>query len=68
MAQKKRDEAFEPGDIVRLKSGGPKMTVEELNILTSKIDCHWFGGAKLQRGSFAPEQLEHVTEDEKTSK
>jgi uncharacterized protein YodC (DUF2158 family) len=47
-------EGLEPGTVVRLDSGGPKMTVEKL----FKIDgepaafCSWFEGEKKKDGSF----------------
>ena len=33
--------ALEIGDIVELKSGGPKMTVTEINV-NGEIRCTWF--------------------------
>lgn len=61
-------ESFEKGDIVRLKSGGPEMTVREIKTDyqgdPSRINCHWFSGAKRQSGGFDPKELEHVDEDE----
>ena len=35
-------EIFEPGDVVVLKSDGPKMTVEGKNKKTGYIICCWF--------------------------
>ncbi len=32
---------FKPGDIVKLKSGGPKMTVSEI-IEDEEVICKWF--------------------------
>ena len=39
---------FKPGDIVRLKSGGPDMTVERVHDTREGASyfCSWFAGAK----------------------
>jgi uncharacterized protein YodC (DUF2158 family) len=51
---------FEEGDRVRLKSGGPTMTIEGVN--DEDLSCVWFDkvGNKqvVQRGSFRPVVLE----------
>jgi uncharacterized protein YodC (DUF2158 family) len=47
------------GDIVELLSGGPPMTVAEVNINfvgDCEIVCRWFFG-KMHKESFAPELL-----------
>jgi uncharacterized protein YodC (DUF2158 family) len=46
---------FQRGDIVRLKSGGPQMTVREEK--KGALVCDWFEGDKLRRESFFAEQL-----------
>lgn len=50
---------FNPGDIVRLKSGGPPMTVTNFdhdavcaNNAVYAVDCEWFAGDNLKRDSF----------------
>ena len=49
---------FNIGDIVQLKSGGPKMTVgENPNPGRRQIYCQWFAGSKLEQGYFAKETL-----------
>ena len=58
MAQK-----FKAGDLVRLKSGGPVMTIEKVNFDYYKAwegtyNCSWFAGAKDNHRSFAEEALE----------
>jgi uncharacterized protein YodC (DUF2158 family) len=57
---------FKVGDIVRLKSGGPEMTVkmERHNSITHEhdgYDCQWFGGKKLEVGRFPEDSLEATT-------
>ena len=57
---------FVVGTIVKLKSGGPDMTVQEVcvNYNTKKpngdVDCQWFAGKKLERGHFPIASLELV--------
>ena len=61
---------FRSGDVVRLISGGPEMTVvdyvlslgdkEFLSNTSNWIDCIWFDGKKRQTGRFPPESLERV--------
>jgi uncharacterized protein YodC (DUF2158 family) len=48
---------YKTGDIVRLKSGGPGMTVEYVR-QDGQIYCHWFAGNKLEGGSFSPEAID----------
>lgn len=57
---------FNPGDVVRLKSGGPLMSVEQVgkHSLTGEdaVWCTWFESSGreqvLQRETFAPVVLE----------
>jgi uncharacterized protein YodC (DUF2158 family) len=48
MAEKAK---FEVGQTVRLKSGGPLMTVS-LDYATGTYQCTWFDGKKQQSGNF----------------
>jgi len=50
---------FKPGDVVRLKSGGPAMTVDEIEKKGTALSifCFWFDGAQLEDGEFAPASL-----------
>ena len=60
---------FTVGDTVRLRSGGPKMTVSKVGVsMNGDIQCQWFSGSKLQDGWFAPHTLEPYPEDEKLKK
>lgn len=62
---------FKKGDVVRLKSGGPEMTVENVGeramIGGQAVFCAWFenSGRKqmLARDAFEPETLEHVSDE-----
>ena len=54
---------FTPGEIVRLRSGSPSMTVERTS--GRLVDCAWFVDGQLRAGSFDADAL---TIDEKGSK
>lgn len=64
---------FAIGEIVKLRSGGPRMTVEEVfppdagDILDGKHShsyrCQWFAGSKLQDGVFTEEGLELCSDE-----
>lgn len=51
------------GDILKLKSGGPDMTVKEVIINSMRDEfsgsyrCQWFAGKKLDMGVFPQESL-----------
>lgn len=58
---------FKVGDIVRLKSGGPRMTVETVGEDMAKqsfVSCAWFNttpqGSEKLTETFPPEALQHV--------
>lgn len=54
---------FTPGEIVRLRSGSPCMTVERAS--GRMVECAWFVDGQLRTGSFDADAL---TIDEKGSK
>ena len=43
---------FKPGDVVQIKSGGPKMTYEGEAGMTGEALCVWFDGKKMERKGF----------------
>lgn len=51
---------FKVGDMVVLKSGGPKMTIQEIGEIsnTEKATCFWFEGNNLKKDYFSLESLE----------
>ena len=62
------EKKFKVGDIVKLKSGGPDMTVKKVttdyrNEETDSFDCQWFAGKKLDVGAFPLESLVLITEE-----
>ncbi|MQA55635.1 DUF2158 domain-containing protein [Pseudomonas sp. MC042] len=52
---------FAVGDIVKLKSGGPDMTVQYWDKSYACYTCQWFAGKKLESGDFKAESLEAKT-------
>lgn len=52
---------FAVGDIVKLKSGGPDMTVQRWDKVYLYYTCQWFAGKKLESGDFKAESLEPKT-------
>jgi uncharacterized protein YodC (DUF2158 family) len=53
--------SFKVGDIVELKSGGPKMTVTELFDEDDSLRTSWFAGAKMEKGIFPFDALTAVS-------
>ena len=53
--------SFTIGDIVKLKSGGPDMTVRTTPTPPGDYYvCQWFAGKKLESGSFPGDSIEGV--------
>jgi uncharacterized protein YodC (DUF2158 family) len=53
---------FKKGDTVKLKSGGPKMTIEFITCFDT-IMCVWFDKQEhKQKGTFYEEALEYIGE------
>ncbi|TZG27128.1 YodC family protein [Sphingomonas montanisoli] len=55
-------EVFVEGDIVRLKSGGPEMTVDEM--FETDARCVWFAGEKHQENVFRISTLRRAGGDQ----
>jgi uncharacterized protein YodC (DUF2158 family) len=53
-------EQIKKGDVVKLKSGGPKMTVTQVGerMGAPTVWTTWFDGTKAIEGAFPPEALE----------
>jgi uncharacterized protein YodC (DUF2158 family) len=51
------------GDVVQLKSGGPKMTVQKIE--SSRVYTQWFAGSKLESGSFPLDSVEPASQEKK---
>lgn len=60
---------FEVGDVVKLKSGGPRMSVQQIGDMYGEpfVQCSWFvtvgKNDKLENGSFHPKTLVKDTGD-----
>jgi len=55
---------IQPGDVVQLKSGGPKMTVSEVGPDGAgqiRAWCQWFEGTKAHADSFPVTSLKLAT-------
>ena len=55
--------AFQIGDIVQLKSGGPKMTVTSISARKDSVGTVWFAGSKKEVGGFPVETLIPVKDE-----
>jgi len=53
--------AFNIGDVVQLKSGGPKMTINSVRDSSGDYLCVWFRGASKEQGYFKDEVLQKVS-------
>ena len=56
---------FRKGDIVQLKSGGPKMTIEDDDAYGGSVTVAWFAGSKMETKNIDPEALQPYVEPEK---
>ncbi|EPK0249914.1 DUF2158 domain-containing protein [Serratia marcescens] len=58
--------AFDVGDLVKLKSGGPDMTIQSVSETSTSYSywCQWFAGRKLERGNFSEASLESAENGE----
>ena len=52
---------FKVGDVVTLKSGGPKMTISTFNTMSKTVACKWFSvDNKIASASFHNEMVKTV--------
>lgn len=58
---------FKSGDIVQLKSGGPKMTVDQL-FGDGTMRVRWFAGSKMETAVVTTKTIEQYVEPTKPAK
>jgi len=57
---------FNGGDVVKLKSGSPRMTVKTVFITdgptwtTGDVQCQWFSGNDILESTFKPDSLKKI--------
>ena len=54
---------FKAGDTVRLKSGGPLMTISYVNQSNDFVGCEWFDDKNLKSGDFRRTSLKIDDDD-----
>ena len=55
--RKFKSQQWQEGDVVRLKFGGPVMTLKVYDVYKGGNVCHWFVGTTLQEGVVSNGQL-----------
>ncbi len=55
---------FMPGDIVRLRSGGPRMTISCADSSHGRIECSWFARSSRCSGNFQVEELTRIEDEQ----
>jgi uncharacterized protein YodC (DUF2158 family) len=58
---------FKEGDVVQLKSGGPKMTIIALDNSSGEATCSWCEGRKPNEDIFDVVALELIAQQKPTS-
>ncbi len=53
-------DAFQRGDLVQLKSGGPIITVDAPSEYSDGVFAIWFAYGKRHRSLFPPQSLQHA--------
>jgi uncharacterized protein YodC (DUF2158 family) len=49
---------IQSGDIVQLKTGGPRMTAGFINPGQARVSCYWFEGSQFRHAEIEREALE----------
>ncbi|WP_406698077.1 DUF2158 domain-containing protein [Singulisphaera sp. Ch08] len=50
--------SIQSGDIVQLKTGGPRMTAGFISPGQAKVNCYWFEGSQFRHAEIEREALE----------
>jgi uncharacterized protein YodC (DUF2158 family) len=56
---------FKVGDVVQLKSGGPRMTIANMKSNPAGVLCAWFDEADVKTSRFPAEALEAAKKTQK---
>jgi uncharacterized protein YodC (DUF2158 family) len=56
------DTPLKVGDVVKLKSGGPKMTVIDAQY-PDEVECKWFSGSETKFDKFPAAALRDASQD-----
>ncbi|HEU4595590.1 MAG TPA: DUF2158 domain-containing protein [Pyrinomonadaceae bacterium] len=60
-------EEIKVGDVVRLKSGGPDMTV--VGVISKELFmCNWFDGQNVKASHFPPEALQRASDKQEVER
>jgi uncharacterized protein YodC (DUF2158 family) len=51
MAKQSAEPSLKPGDIVKLASGGPVMTVGVVSSMSDPVECFWFADGELKQAN-----------------
>jgi len=62
MSNSESSQKLKIGDVVKLKSGGPDMTIKSIDESGTFIRCQWFVGDKVEADYFSPDSLQLVVE------
>jgi len=65
MSNSESSQELKIGDVVKLKSGGPKMTVVLFNVGIKRFECLWFAGEhfdKVESYYFPSDSLQLIVE------
>ena len=68
MNNNKSNQEFKIGDTVKLKSGGPLMTIFKYDYDTKEFVCRWFVEGKTEDGYFPPDSLQLAVKKKGTAK
>jgi uncharacterized protein YodC (DUF2158 family) len=61
-AEETMADEFKPGDVVQLRSGGPAMTVDEIDA-DGEVVCLWFASEEVRSATLKPVVLVPYTEE-----
>jgi uncharacterized protein YodC (DUF2158 family) len=59
-------DSIKKGDVVKLKSGGPYMTVQSVGM--NEVSCKWFDDLEVKQAHFCPESLKIIEKESTPAK